>query len=249
MMTFRSDTTKEQVLCSLLFETSSDYSTNLQTLLQLIEQTADDSFILAHEVCLTGFDYTNLEKATAFSTYATQELLSASRGKTLILTMLEKIDGEVFNLVKVFHNGVLVHQRAKARLFRLGNEEKYMSEGDDSEFDVFEVSGVKVAIFICFELRFKELWLKAEGADVIFVPAWWGKPRSEHFKLLTQTLAIMNECYVVASDALNTECSAKNAIITPQGEALYNGNKPCLERVYDKKEIKKMRRYLNIGIE
>ena len=238
-----------QTLCSLLFETSSDYSANLQTLLQLIEQTADDSFVLAHEVCLTGFDYENLEKATAFSAFASQELLSASQEKTIILTMLEKIDGEVFNLVKVFHNGELVHQRAKSKLFRLGSEEKYMSEGDDAEFEIFEINGLKVAIFICFELRFKELWFKAEGTDVIFVPAWWGKPRSEHFKLLTQTLAVMNECYVVASDALNAECSALSAIITPQGKVSYNGNKPCLERVYDKKEIIKMRRYLNIGIE
>ena len=249
MMISRSNTTNEQLLCSLLFETSSDYSANLQTLLQLIEQIQTNSFILAHEVCLTGFDYANLEKATAFTTYATQELLSASKEKTIVLTMLEKIDGEVFNLVKVFHNGELVHQRAKSRLFRLGSEEKYMSEGDDAEFEIFEIGGLKVAIFICFELRFKELWLKAEGADVIFVPAWWGKPRSEHFKLLTQTLAIMNECYVVASDALNTECSAMSAIITPQGKVSYNGNKPCLEELYNKKEIKKMRRYLNIGIE
>ena len=239
----------KNTLCSLLFETSSDYSANLQTLLQLIEQTQTNSFILAHEVCLTGFDYVNLEKATAFSTYAAQELLSASQEKTIVLTMLEKIDGEVFNVAKVFHNGELVHQRAKSRLFGLGNEEKYMSEGDDAEYEIVEINSLKIAIFICFELRFKELWLKAEGADVIFVPAWWGKPRSEHFKLLTQTLAVMNECYVVASDALNEECSALSSIITPQGEVLYNGNKPCLERVYDKKQITKMRRYLNIGIE
>lgn len=235
-------------LCSLLFKTTSNYSANLQTLLQLIEQTKTNTLIVAHEVCLTGFDYENLDKATAFSTYASEELLSASKEKTIVLTMLEKIEGEVFNVAKVFHNGKLVHQRAKSRLFRLGNEEKYMSEGDDAELEIFKISGLKIALLICFELRFKELWQKCEGADVIFVPSWWGKPRSEHFRLLTQTLAVMNECYVVTSDALNTECSALSTIITPQGEALYNGNKPCLERVYDKKEIIKMRRYLNIGI-
>ncbi len=249
MMTSKATTSNEQFLCSLLFETSSDYSANLQTLVQLIEQSKPNSFIVAHEVCLTGFDYENLEKATAFSDYATQELLGVSKGKTIILTMLEKIEGEVFNVAKVFSNGKLVHQRAKSKLFRLGNEEKYMSEGDVDKFEIFRVNDLKVVVFICYELRFKELWQKAEGADVIFVSAWWGKPRSEHFRLLTQTLAVINECYVVASDALNADCSAESAIVTPQGKVSYNGNTSCLKRVYDKKEIIKMRKYLDIGIE
>ncbi|MDF1876324.1 carbon-nitrogen hydrolase family protein [Sulfurimonas sp. SAG-AH-194-L11] len=246
MMTSR---VAEQTLCSLLFKTTSNYSTNLQTLLQLIEQTDPKSILLAHEVCLTGFDYENLAKATAFSTYATQELLSASKEKTVVVTMLEKRDGEVFNIVKVFHNGEIVHQRAKARLFRLGSEEKYMSEGSDEEFEIFEINGIKCAIFICFELRFKEFWLQAEGADVILVSAWWGKPRSKQFRTLTEALALMNECYVVCADALNEECSAMSAIISPQGEVKLNGNKPCLVEIYNQKNITLMRRYIDIGIQ
>lgn len=241
--------TKEQILCSLLFETTPNYSQNLQTLLQLIEQTNTNTLMLAHEVCLTGFDYKNLEKATAFNHYATEELLSASKGKTVVLTMLENREGEVFNIAKVFHNGGLVYERAKARLFRLGNEEKYMNEGSDEAFEIFEINGLKIALFICFELRFKELWQKAEGADIILVPSWWGKPRSEHFATLTKALALMNECYVIASDALNDECSALSAIITPQGEVTLNGNKPCLGKRYNQKDITLMRRYIDIGIE
>jgi len=240
--------TDEQTLCSLLFQTTPDYSTNLQTLLQLIEQTNTNTLMLAHEVCLTGFDYENLEKATAFSVYATEELLSASKDKTVVLTMLEKRDGEIYNIAKVFHKGEIIHERAKARLFRLGNEEKYMSEGNDENFEIFEINGLKIALFICFELRFKELWQKAEGADVVLVPAWWGKPRSEHFKLLTQTLAVINQCYLVCADALNEECSAMSAIITPQGEVSLNGNKACLTQRYNQKNIALMRRYIDIGI-
>ncbi len=238
----------QTTLCSLLFETTPNYSTNLQTLLQLIEQTNTNTIVLAHEVCLTGFDYENLEKATAFSVYATEELLSASADKTIVLTMLEKREDDIFNIAKVFHNGELVHERAKTRLFRLGSEEKYMSEGSDDEFEIFEIDGIKIALFICFELRFKELWIKAEGANVILVPAWWGKPRTEHFKTLTQALAIMNQSYLVCADALNAECSSMSAIITPQGEVTLNGNKACLEQVYNKKSITLMRRYIDIGI-
>ena len=240
---------REHRLCSLLFTTTSNYEENLKTVLSLVEDTQKNSIVVAHEVCLTGFDYDNLEKALAFANDANRDLLRASMDKTIILTMLEKRDGEVFNVAKVFHNGELVYSRAKARLFRLGGEHKYMSEGSDAEFEVFEVDGIKMAIFICFELRFKELWKKAEGADVIVTPSWWGKPRAQHFKAFTQTLAIMNQCYVVASDAKNDECTALSAIITPQGEVTFNGNTPCLEMKYEKKKIALMRKYIDLGRE
>jgi len=170
-------------------------------------------------------------------------------GKTVILTIIERRDGKVFNFAKIFYNGEVVYERAKARLFRFGDEHKFMSEGSDEAFNVVEVAGVKIAIFICFELRFKELWKMAEGADVIAVPSWWGVLRTEHFKSITQTLAIINQCYVVASDSKNEECTKMSAIITPQGEVSRNGNKPCLEREYSKKEITLMRRYMDIGLQ
>jgi len=236
-------------LCSLLFKTKADYSQNLQTLLTLITNAETNSLLVAPEVCLTGFAYSDLENAVAFSQVATQALLEVSNEKIIVLTLLEKIDGVIFNNAIVFHNGEIVYKRAKARLFRLGNEHKYMQEGSDDDFKVIEVDGIKIAIFICFELRFKELWQKAEGADVIVTPSWWGKPRSEHFESITKTLAIMNECYVVASDSLNAECSGLSGVISPQGEVKRNGNKPCLEVAYSKKDITLMRRYIDIGIQ
>ena len=236
-------------LCSLLFETKANYSQNLQTLLTLITNTQTNSLIVAPEVCLTGFAYADLENALAFSQVATQALLEVSDEKIIVLTMLEKVEGVVFNNAVVFYNGHIVYKRAKARLFRLGNEHKYMAEGSDDDFKIIEVDGIKIAIFICFELRFKELWQKAEGADVIVTPSWWGKPRADHFKSITKTLAIINECYVVVSDSLNAECTGMSGIISPQGEVKRNGNKPCLEVAYSKKNITLMRRYIDIGIQ
>jgi len=246
MMTSRE---KEYSLCSTLFSTTANYQENLQTLLSLVEGSEKNALIVAPEVCLTGFDYENYEACLDFATIATEALKKASQEKIIILTMLERVDGKVFNVAKVFHNGALVFSRAKARLFRLGGEHKYMSEGSDADFKVFEVDGIKIAIFICFELRFKELWKKAEGADIIVTPSWWGKPRAEHFKAFTQTLAIMNQCYVVVSDAKNEECTALSSIITPQGEAHFNGNRACLEEPYDRKKIALMRKYIDIGRE
>jgi len=235
-------------LCSLLFETTPDYEQNLQTLLALVSQCDENSLIVAPEVCLTSYDYENMEAMLAFAPHAIEALKTASHNKIIILTMLERRDGKVYNFAKVFHNGEVVYERAKAKLFRFGDEHKYMQEGSVEDFKVVEVDGIKIAVFICFELRFKELWCKSEGADVIAVPSWWGVLRTEHFKIFTQALALTNQCYVVASDSKNEDCTAQSGIITPQGEAFRNGNKPCLSKEYSKKEISLMRRYMDIGI-
>lgn len=239
----------EQTLCSLLFKTTPDYNNNLQTLLTLLKNSQEGSILVAPEVCLTGFDYDNFEGAVEFSKIAIEEIKKASLNKTIILTMFEKVDGSIFNNAKIFHNGKVIFTRAKARLFRFGGEDKYMSEGSDDSFELVEVDGVKIAIIICFELRFRELLKKCEGADIIAVPSWWGVLRSEHFKSLTQSLAIMNQCYVVASDSQNEECSKLSGIISPKGEVKHNGNTACLEEPYSKKEITLMRRYIDVGIE
>lgn len=209
---------------------------------------ADGSFIVAPEVALSGFDYENIEAAAAFAPYATQKLLSATQNKTLILTMLEKRGERFYNILKVFHKASLVHERPKARLFHLGEEHKHMDEGSDELIEILNLDGVKVGILVCFELRFKELWQKLEGADIIALPSWWGALRAEHFRLLSEALAVMNQCYVVASDSANAECTKLSGIITPQGNTQRNGNTPCLEVAYEKKEIALMRRYLDVGI-
>jgi len=239
----------EYKLCSLLFETTPDYEQNLQTLLQLIDNCNERSLIVAPEVCLTSYDYENMQKMLSFAPVAIQKIKEASHNKIIILTILEERDGKVYNFAKVFHNGEVVYERAKAKLFRFGDEHKYIQEGSVEDFKTVAVDGIKIAVFICFELRFKELWCKSEGADVIAVPSWWGVLRTEHFKIFTQALALTNQCYVVASDSKNEECSAQSGIINPQGEAQRNGDKAILSLPYSKKEIKLMRRYMDVGIE
>lgn len=240
---------KIKQLVTLSIKTTSDYEKNLEAFLDQLDSLEENSLIVASEVCLSGFDYENLDQLLALSEHFGSQIQIHSQNKVVILTMLEKINGEVYNMAKVFANGELVHQRAKARLFKLGDEHKYMQEGSDEEMVIVEIAGVKVALLICFELRFKELWQKCEGADIIAVPAWWGKNRGEHFRSLTQALAIINQCYVCASDSANDECSALSGIITPQGVERRNGNMACLEQEYKQKEIAVMRRYLDVGLD
>ena len=236
-------------LNSLLFDTlKKDYVSNLETLLKLVNNTSSKSLIVAPEVCLTSYDYANFDEMLEFAAVANEAVKKASQDKIIILTMIEKTDDGIFNFAKIFHNGEIVFKRSKAKLFRFGDEHKFMSEGNENNVEIVEVDGIKIGVLICFELRFKDFWQKLEGCDVIAIPSWWGVLRTQNFKTLTQALAIMNQCYVVASDSLNKECTKMSGIITPMGEVQRNIDKPCLEVKYDINEIKKMRKYMDVGI-
>ncbi len=239
---------KERSLTSLRFTTTSDYNENLSTLLDLIKQTPDNAIVVAPEVCLTNFDYENFEAAADFTPIALSRLFKAIGERVFIITLIEHRSDGIYNVAKVLHKGKVVHEQAKAHLFAFGGEHDYFKEGSDDEIVLFEVDGIKMGLVICFELRFKQLWKKLEGAEIIAIPAQWGKLRSDNFVTLTEALAIINQCYVVASDTSNEEMTGQSGIITPFGVATRNGNEACLSVDYDKKEVRKMRRYMDVGI-
>jgi predicted amidohydrolase len=236
-------------LHSLLFETTSSYEANLQTLLELIKKVPDGGFIVAPEVCLTGYDYENFDAMLTFGASALGAIKEASKNKTVLFTALVKEDGVVKNNAYVFHNQRLIHKQPKVKLFRFGEEHNYVSAGKEEEIIQFEIDGVRIGILICFEIRFKHFWQKLEGADIIAVPSWWGILRERNYKVLTEALAIMNQCYVVCSDSQNAQCTRQSGVITPFGIAYRNEGEPIASLTFNPKEIQKMRRYMDVGIE
>ena len=235
-------------LVPLLLETSSHYEKNLSCFIAEIEKAPDFSIIVAPEVCLTGFDYKDFEEAASFGKRALEELLQFSTNKIITFTMIEKVENRFYNYAYVLYKNKIIHKQAKYKLFQFGGEGKYFSEGREEDIKIFEIDGIKFALLICFELRFKELWLQLEGADIILVPAQWGKIRSEHFQTLTNALALLNECYVVASDANNSDTTALSGVIDPFGQEVRNSGLKAIYEPYRPEQIKKMRRYLDIGI-
>jgi len=235
-------------LCPLLLETSSSYEKNLNNLLFEIKKAPSFSVIVAPEVCLTGFDYDHFREASQFSQIALNKLLKISSDKIITLTLIEEIKGKFYNFAYVLYKQKVIHKQAKHHLFKFGGEGKYFSEGSEEAIKIFEIDGIKFALLICFELRFKKLWQKLEGADIILLPAQWGKLRSEHFKTLTNALAVMNECYVVASDANNSDTTALSGVIDPFGDEVRNNGLQAIYEPFKRDKIKKMRRYLDIGI-
>jgi predicted amidohydrolase len=116
------------------------------------------------------------------------------------------------------------------------------------DIKIIEINGIKIASLICFELRFTELWEQIKGADIISVPAMWGKLRKTHYEKLTTALAIANQAYVIASDSSNEDMASSSGIITPFGEEFRDDSKEIISLEFQPKEIKKMRKYITIGL-
>ena len=235
-------------LISLQLKTSEDFKKNLQKLIQHIIKTPKDSLILAPELYLTGYAYDRLAEAVTMTNKAIKVLKKLSKNKIISLTMTTKKDKNYFNTLHIFYQGKIVHTQSKVKLFHLGNEQKYFTQGSKDDIKIIEINNIKIATLICFELRFIDLWKKVQGADIILIPAMWGKLRKQNYESLCNSLAIANQCYIVASDSANFDMAKESAIISPFGEVIKNDNKKVISSVFDKKEIKKMRRYLYTGI-
>ena len=235
-------------LISLQLKTSSNFKKNFIKLEKKILNTEYDSFILTPELYLTGYSYNRLEEAVLFTQKTIKTLKTLSKNRTIAITMTTKKNNKYFNTLHIFHKEIIVHTQSKAILFVLDDERKYFTAGNIEDIKVIDIEGIKIAALICFELRFVELWKQVQGADIILVPAMWGKLRKEHFESLTKSLAIANQCYVIASDSANNNMAKSSSIISPFGKITMDDRKKVISSIYNAKEIRKMRRYINIGI-
>ncbi len=161
---------------------------------------------------------------------------------------VSKINEKFYNVAKVLYRGKVVYEQPKVKLFKFGGETDYFSSGRMDDIEIFEIDGLKIGLLICFELRFLEIWQKLKGADIILVPAMWGKLRKRHFEQFTETLALMNQCFLVASDSANDDMAKSSAIIDPFGVPYRDDRKALLCKECDLGDIKKMRRYMDIGL-
>jgi predicted amidohydrolase len=235
-------------LIALQFKTTENFAANLKKLESLIDQSSKDSLILAPELCISGFYYDKFEEALKANSIAKELLLEKSKERTIATTLLRKKGDHHYNTLYIFHEGKVVHTQAKSILFVLNDERVHFAPGNEKDIHIIHINGIKVAALVCFELRFTRLWEQIKGADIVLVPAMWGKLRKTHFEALTKALAIMNQCYVVASDSGNKDMARGSGIISPFGNEYRDDSKELISNEFDPKLIKKMRRYLPVGI-
>jgi omega-amidase len=158
------------------------------------------------EMCLTGFtmdpesfaeplDGPNVRRLAELARAAGVELLAsiARRSDTPSAT-----GRQYFNsVVHVDGQGEAHVVYDKQKLFGYGGEDGKFSPGMEPPTTVV-VDGVRIASFVCYDLRFPELFREvADNVDAIFVLANWPAARRPHWDALLRARAIENQCWVI----------------------------------------------------
>jgi omega-amidase len=109
----------------------------------------------------------------------------------------------------------------KQRLFGYAKETEIYSAGDKP--CIIEINGVSLALFVCFDLRFPELFREVgPRVDAFIVIANWPSTRHKHWEILTHARAIENQCFVVAvnrtGEADGLVYNGGSMVLDPWGE-------------------------------
>lgn len=98
-------------------------------------------------------------------------------------------------LVLAAPNGDVVRYH-KIHPFTAAQEDRHYDAG--TEFRTIEIEGVRVTLFVCYDLRFAdEFWQTGPSTDCFVVVANWPDRRRHHWQTLLRARAIENQCYVV----------------------------------------------------
>ena len=129
--------------------------------------------------------------------------------------------------------GEEVARYCKLHPFTLGREAEHYEPGAGTR--VFAWQGFTVAPFICYDLRFPEIFRAAarRGADLLLVIANWPTPRIHHWTTLLKARAIENQAYVVGVNRCGRDpqldYAGRSAIIDEHGRALIEaGDQECV---------------------
>ncbi len=125
-------------------------------------------------------------------------------------------------LVLASPDGV-VHRYAKRHRFSYAGEDAHYAAGSD--LVTVDVEGVRVSLFICFDLRFApDFWRRAVATDLYVVVANWPASRREHWLTLLRARAIENQAYVLGVNRVGRgdglDYSGDSRILGPSGEEL-----------------------------
>jgi len=118
----------------------------------------------------------------------------------------------------------MTHRYRKLHPFTHAGEHERFRAG--AEPVTIQVGGLRITPFICYDLRFADVfWKAAPETDVYLVPANWPSPRRLHWQTLLQARAIENQAYVVGCNRVGTagdgtEHVGDTRIVSPMGELL-----------------------------
>ena len=204
------------------------------------------------EMFATGFSM-NASRIAESAGGPTEQFLSGMARELQVCLVagaaMSGADGRVRNKALVFSpDGRLLAFYAKMRLFSPGKEGDHYAAGLQPV--VFPWDGCQVAPFVCYDLRFPELFRAAADRhrpELMVVIANWPEKRAHHWVRLLQARAVENQAFVLAVNRIGSDpyytYAGRSLVIDPQGEILADaGNSEvCLSASLDLDLLRKYR--------
>ncbi|MHB1306691.1 MAG: carbon-nitrogen family hydrolase [Limisphaerales bacterium] len=208
----------------------SDPTANCARVRQLLEARPPTrgALVILPEMFATGFCL-DVARTIEADPSPTRDFLAATacrHGVHLLAGMVRDAgDGRGRNEAILFSpSGQEMASFAKLHLFTPGGESEMHRAGN--EVVTFPLEETTVAVFVCYDLRFPEVFRRAvrKGAEVFLVPANWPEPRIEHWICLLRARAIENQAFVVGVNRVGRDPSrnypGRSLVVDPWGNVL-----------------------------
>ena len=203
-----------------------DMAFNLRKLEEMVDANDFDAdLILLPEMFNTGFtmhpeciasDETNLHVSNWMKT------LAIKKNATIAGSIAYHEEGHYYNrFVAVSPAGSVSHYN-KRHLFRMSGEHEVYERGDERV--IIELGKWRIALFVCYDLRFP-VWSRNHNQyDMAIYVANWPHKRRDVWQTLLKARAIENQCYVAGVNRVGKDpsqyYSGDTAIIGFTGQVL-----------------------------
>jgi omega-amidase len=211
-----------------------DQQANFNNLEQIIAdhftESAAADLLLLPETFSTGFciNIKNVQEpenggiALAWLKKIAQQYNCVVAGTVLV----SQNDKKVNRFYWVFADGTVEHYD-KRHLFRLGNEQDYVEQGQNRK--IFTIKGIKILPLVCYDLRFPVWSRNCQDYDLMVNVANWPAARRHVWDTLLKARAMENQTFVVGvnrigEDGNNTAYSGGTTIINFDGENILCAN-------------------------
>jgi predicted amidohydrolase len=155
--------------------------------------------VVLPEMSATGFTM-DVEQADAWDGTHVERLARAAREHSVwvIAGLALREDDRAVNVaVALDPRGEVVAAYRKQRLFAFAGEHRSYAPGAAPL--TLDVEGVRVSPFVCYDLRFPELFREvAAGTDLFVLIANWPAARRSHWDILVRARAVENLAYMAA---------------------------------------------------
>lgn len=154
-------------------------------------------------------------------------------------------EGKFFNRFYFVKPDGSVNFYDKHHLFTYGGEDKSYTPG--SEQVIVEFRGWRMALFVCYDLRFPAWSRNKKAYDLALYVASWPTSRVEAWNTLLKARAIENQCFVGGVNRVGEDPSCKycgcSTIVDPYGQVMVSCGRDAEQAAEADLDLEKLRAF------